>query len=81
MYRAVEGQVHYILVGIGNIIGSILLVLSWDSLAPKIALSFPKVSLISYFGDYGGLILTYSLLLISMLLIMFYEKRYFKERR
>lgn len=74
MYWAVEGQVHYILVGISNIIGSILLVLSWDSLAPKIALKFPNVSLISYFGDYGGLILTYSLLLISVLLIILWEK-------
>lgn len=36
MYRAVEGQVHYMLVGVGNIIGSILLVLSWDSIAQKL---------------------------------------------
>jgi uncharacterized membrane protein YedE/YeeE len=32
MYRAVEGQVHYWWVGLGNVIGSTILAYYWDDL-------------------------------------------------
>ncbi|CDK63280.1 Putative transport system permease protein [Morganella morganii IS15] len=34
MYRAVEGQVHFWWVGLGNIIGATILAYYWDSVAP-----------------------------------------------
>ncbi|STK24744.1 inner membrane protein [Escherichia coli] len=34
MYRAVEGQVHYWWVGLGNVIGSTILAYYWDDFAP-----------------------------------------------
>lgn len=42
MYRAMEGQVHYMLVGLGNVIGSILLVLVWNKIAPVMVYPYPK---------------------------------------
>jgi uncharacterized membrane protein YedE/YeeE len=33
MYRAVEGQVHYWWVGLGNVIGSTLLAYFWDDIS------------------------------------------------
>jgi uncharacterized membrane protein YedE/YeeE len=35
MYRAVEGQVHYWWVGLGNVIGSTLLAWCWDDIAAR----------------------------------------------
>ena len=37
MYRAVEGQVHYWWVGLGNVIGSTILAYYWDDFAPALA--------------------------------------------
>ncbi|MCH4170758.1 MAG: selenium metabolism membrane protein YedE/FdhT [Lactobacillus sp.] len=79
MYRAMEGQVHYMLVGVGNIIGAMLLVISWDALAPKIVMPFPKVNLLTSLGNYGGLAFTYGALLLSLLLVMWYERHFFKK--
>lgn len=62
MYRAMEGQVHFMLVGVGNVIGSILLVLVWDSWAPILAYSYPKVNLLHVFGNFGGLAVTFILI-------------------
>lgn len=50
MYRAVEGQVHYWWVGLGNVIGSTLLALVWDDLAPVIATNYDKVNLLKELG-------------------------------
>lgn len=36
MYRAVEGQVHYWWVGLGNVIGSTILAYYWDDFAPAL---------------------------------------------
>jgi uncharacterized membrane protein YedE/YeeE len=35
MYRAVEGQVHYWWVGLGNVIGSTILAYCWDDVSPS----------------------------------------------
>ncbi|VDZ78293.1 inner membrane protein [Salmonella bongori] len=53
MYRAVEGQVHYWWVGIGNVIGSTILAYSWDDFAPALATSWDKVNLLNTFGPLG----------------------------
>lgn len=80
MYRAVEGQVHYMLVGVGNVLGSILLVLVWDQIAPVMAYNYPEVNLLQTFGPYGGLIITYVGLLVMLGLVYVYVKWYFRKQ-
>ncbi|MCZ2438940.1 MAG: selenium metabolism membrane protein YedE/FdhT [Burkholderiales bacterium] len=80
MYRAVEGQVHFWVVGLGNVLGATLLALVWDDLAPALALDFDKVNLLQAFGPHGGLLLTYVLLGLSLALVLWWEKRFFAAR-
>lgn len=80
MYRAVEGQVHYWWVGLGNIIGSTLLAFWWDDLAPSLATNWQKINLLETFGPLGGVLVTYLLLLIAFLLVVAWEKRFFHHR-
>lgn len=80
MYRAVEGQVHFWLVGVGNIIGSTLLALMWDDLAPVLVLNFDKVNLLSTFGPQGGLLVTYSMLGILLIAVIYWERRFFNRK-
>lgn len=77
MYRAMEGQVHFWWVGLGNIIGATLLAFWWDSLAPTLATSYAKINLLVVFGPQGGLIATYTMLALAMLLVWWWEKRFF----
>lgn len=81
MYRAVEGQVHYWIVGIGNVIGSTILALTWDSYAESLATSFPKINLLSTFGNYGGLLVNYLLLVVFFIIIVMLEKYYLAKKR
>lgn len=81
MYRAVEGQVHYWWVGLGNIIGATLLAAWWDDIAPAVATNYAKVNLLAVFGPTGGLLATYLLLTLSMLAVLAWEKRFFARRR
>ena len=80
MYRAVEGQVHYWWVGLGNIIGATVLAAWWDDIAPAVATSYDKVNLLNVFGPQGGLIVTYLLLAVSLLAILAWEKRFFAHQ-
>ena len=80
MYRAMEGQVHYWLVGLGNIIGATALAFWWDDLAPVVATNFDKVNLLQVFGPQGGLIVTYLLLGLSLAAVLWWEKRFFSTR-
>lgn len=80
MYRAVEGQVHYWWVGLGNIIGATLLAAWWDDIAPAVATSYDKINLLKVFGPQGGLLVTYLLLAVSMLAVIGWEKRFFARR-
>ena len=80
MYRAVEGQVHYWWVGIGNVVGATVLAWQWDSLAPVLATSYDKVNLLQTFGPQGGLLLTYVLLGLTLLAVLWIEKRFFARR-
>jgi uncharacterized protein len=81
MCRAVEGQVHFWLVGAGSIIGGTLLAACWDSLAPKLATAYPKINLLTALGPQGGLISTYLMLALAMAAILWWEKRFFARRR
>lgn len=80
MYRAVEGQVHYWIAGIGNIIGTIILALTWDYYADVIATPFPKLNLLEIFGNYGGLVVNYILLFIMLGLIVYYSRHFFRQK-
>ena len=80
MYRAVEGQVHFWWVGLGNVLGSTLLAYYWDDLAQPFATSWDKVNLLSSFGDKGGLLLTYLLLALSFAAMLLWEKRFFARK-
>jgi hypothetical protein len=80
MYRAVEGQVHYWFVGIGNIIGATVLAYLWDDLAPVLVTPFQKVNLLTVFGPQGGLIATLVLLALALLAVLAWERRFFAAK-
>lgn len=80
MYRAVEGQVHFWWVGLGNVLGSTLLAYYWDDLAQPLATNWDKVNLLSSFGDKGGLLVTYLLLALSFAAMLLWEKRFFARK-
>ncbi|MBF0783974.1 selenium metabolism membrane protein YedE/FdhT [Muribacter muris] len=80
MYRAVEGQVHYMWVGLGNIIGSTLLALVWDDIAPHLALNYDKINLLNSLGTIGGLVANYVLLILSLILVLWWEQRVLQKR-
>ena len=81
MYRAVEGQVHYWIVGVGNVIGSTLLAATWDYYSVPLATSFPKINLLESFGNYGGLVVSYVLLFAFLAFVLFLERRYFAKNK
>lgn len=69
MYRAAQGQAHFVLVGVGNLIGASLVALSWDHYASFIT-SFPKINFLESCGKAGGLLLQYVLLLLLLLFVV-----------
>jgi uncharacterized membrane protein YedE/YeeE len=81
MCRAVEGQVHYWLVGTGSIIGGTLLAACWDSLAPELATPYPRINLLTALGPQGGLFATYLMLALAMAAIVWWEKIFFARRK
>ncbi|TLD80929.1 YeeE/YedE family protein [Helicobacter sp. MIT 05-5293] len=81
MYRAVEGQVHYWIVGLGNVIGSTLLAATWDYYAEPLATSFPRINLLESFGNYGGLVVSYVLLFGFLAFVLWIERRYFAKNK
>jgi len=81
MYRAVEGQMHYWWVGLGNVIGSTILAYYWDDLSPSLATSWDKINLLNTFGPLGGLLVTYLMLFAALMLIIGWEKHFFRRSR
>jgi uncharacterized membrane protein YedE/YeeE len=79
MYRAVEGQVHFWWVGLGNVIGSTLLAYYWDGLSPVLATNWDKINLLQSFGPPGGLLVTYAMLIVALLLVISWEKHFFRR--
>lgn len=80
MYRAVEGQIHYWWVGLGNIIGATLLAYYWDDFASALATHYDKVNLLETFGPVGGLLLTYLMLAAAFAAMLWWEKRFFRQQ-
>lgn len=80
MYRAVEGQVHFMWVGFGNVIGSTLLAYWWDDLAPYLVLDYEKINLLKSLGAAGGLIANYALLILSLIAVLWWEQKFFQKR-
>lgn len=80
MYRALEGQVHFWWVGLGNIVGATILAYYWDGLAEPLATSWDKVNLLDVFGPLGALGVTYLLLGLSFVLILLWERHFFKKQ-
>lgn len=59
MYRAMEGQVQFWIVGLGNVIGATILTLAWDSMIfPYLAEPFPRVDLVRTYGLSAAIIMT-----------------------
>ena len=81
MYRAVEGQVHYWIVGIGNVIGATLLAATWDYYSQNLATNFTRINLLENFGNYGGLILNYVLLFLFLILILYIQRHCFLKNK
>ncbi|MBW6098979.1 YeeE/YedE family protein [Escherichia coli] len=71
--------VHYWWVGLGNVIGSTILAYYWDDFAPALATDWDKINLLKTFGPMGGLLVTYLLLFTALMLIIGWEKRFFRR--
>lgn len=76
MYRAMEGQVHFWVVGLGNVIGGTLVAVYWDELGGALALPYPKINLLQSFGPGSGLLLTCVGLAVAMLLVGLNARRF-----
>lgn len=60
MYRAMEGQVNFWIVGLGNIIGATVLAVAWDKgIYAYLVAPFPKVDLFKILGPWGALAATF----------------------
>ncbi|MDF3864642.1 selenium metabolism membrane protein YedE/FdhT [Pseudomonas denitrificans (nom. rej.)] len=81
MYRAMEGQVHFWVVGVGNVIGGTLVAVYWDQLGTSLALPYPKLNLLQEFGPGGGLLITFAGLALCMLLVQLNAQRFTRKRK
>lgn len=81
MYRSMEGQVHFWVVGIGNVIGGTLVAVYWDQLGTSLALPYPKLNLLQEFGPGGGLLITFAGLALCMLLVQLNAQRFTRKRK
>ena len=81
MYRSMEGQVHFMWVGVGNVIGSTYLAYVWDDIAPVLALDYDKLNLLKEFGPVGGLLVNYGLLIACLVAVVWWEKRFLAKAK
>lgn len=81
MYRSMEGQVHFMWVGVGNVVGSTLLAYYWDNLAPTLVLDYDKLNLLKEFGPVGGLFVNYILLILCLIAVVWWEKRFLAKAK
>lgn len=79
MYRLMEGQVLYLVVFLGNVIGATLLAYSWDHLGVYhfLAASGAKINLIPHFGPVIAISMTLALLALLYTYTIFKEKKHF----
>lgn len=78
-YRAFEGQVHFMIVGIANFIGTMVLALSYDAI-PSFIKSGVKINMLETFGSFGGLVLNLALFGVMGFLAYIYQRDFFKNR-
>jgi len=78
MYRAMEGQILFWVVGVGNIIGATLLAYGWDHLGifNALAKDWAAVNLIEEWGPTGALLGTLGMLALWFLFSSWWEKRF-----
>ena len=71
-----EGQTHFMLVGVANIAGTMILALSYD-LIPSALKDGVKINLLSL-GNLTGFGLNFTLFIFVFVLILWYKKNFFK---
>ncbi|ECK3892801.1 selenium metabolism membrane protein YedE/FdhT [Campylobacter coli] len=76
-YRACEGQSHFMIVGIANIIGTMILALTYDFL-PSAFKEGVKINLLNEFGNLGGFFINLALFILMFACVLFC-KGYFKK--
>lgn len=81
MYRAVEGQLHFWVVGLGNVIGGTLVAVYWDRLGSALALPYPRINLLQQVGPGSGLLLTFAGLALCLLLVQLNARRFTRPRK
>lgn len=61
MYRAMEGQLNFWVVGLGNVIGATGLAVGWDKgIFTTLVAPYPKVDLVKILGPWGALAATFA---------------------
>ena len=73
-----EGQVQFIAVGVGNVIGATILAYGWDhwGIFNMLVKGSPEINLVSSLGWSGALICTGAFLVVLYLLVIWREKWY-----
>ena len=51
-----------------------------DTLSPLLATNYDTVNLLKLFGPQGGLLVTYALLALALLLVLGWERYFFRRR-
>lgn len=77
-YRAFEGQSHFMIVGIANIVGTMILALTYDFL-PRTFKEGVKINLLSEFGNLNGFFVNLALFALMFAFVLFYKKRFFSK--
>ncbi|HHD0454567.1 TPA: selenium metabolism membrane protein YedE/FdhT [Campylobacter coli] len=77
-YRACEGQSHFMIVGIANIIGTMILALTYDFL-PSAFKEGVKINLLNEFGNLGGFFINLALFILMFVCVLFYKKHFFQK--
>nr|AJF44126.1 CCO1608 [Campylobacter coli] len=72
-YRACEGQSHFMIVGIANIIGTMILALTYDFL-PSAFKEGVKINLLNEFGNLGGFFINLALFILMFACVLFYKR-------
>ncbi len=75
-YRACEGQSHFMIVGIANIVGTMILALTYDFL-PSAFKEGVKINLLNEFGNLGGFFINLALFILMFACVLFYKKHFF----
>ncbi|WP_077324168.1 selenium metabolism membrane protein YedE/FdhT [Virgibacillus siamensis] len=81
MYRLMEGQVLYVTVFAGNIIGATFLAFAWDHLGiyKVLVASGSEINLISAIGPVGAITATLIMLAVAYMIVVLRENNYHKK--